>query len=232
MIAGALLVAGGQGKRMGTVVPKQLLTLGGATILEQTLRPFVQCSAFEQIVIVAAETTIEHIKDIIHTSFPCSPPVVVVKGGPERQDSVFNGLMALYRDIDIVAIHDAVRPFITGELILECLSCAEKYGAVSVMRPLKETVKVVKDGVVVETPERSKLWITQTPQAFRKELIVEAHRKAGESGFTGTDDCMLVERLGYPVHVVEGSDINIKVTTQTDLAIAGAILKLLENGRV
>ena len=232
MKAGAVLVAGGMGKRMGTPVPKQLLTLGGATILERTLRLFTECSAIEEIVVVAAESIIKHIEDIVKTSFTNAPPVAVVKGGPERQDSVFNGLMALGSCIDIVAIHDAVRPFVTSELILECLDCAQKYGAVSVMRPLKETVKIVSNGVVVETPERSKLWITQTPQAFRKELIVEAHRKAVESGFTGTDDCMLVERLGYPVHVIEGSDTNIKVTTQTDLALAKAILKLFDNGRV
>ncbi|MBA7481622.1 2-C-methyl-D-erythritol 4-phosphate cytidylyltransferase [subsurface metagenome] len=232
MKAGAVIVAGGQGTRMGTDIPKQLLKLGGITILERTIKPFVTCTEIVQIVIVAAENIIDHIKTIISGSLSDDKLISVVTGGPERQDSVLNGIYALDEDIGIVVIHDAVRPFITDGLVTECLRTAETFGAVSVMRPLSETVKVVKDGVVVETPDRSTLRITQTPQAFRKELIIEAHKKAKEDGFTGTDDCMLVEHLGHPVHVIEGSDMNIKITTRADLKIAEAILELFENGRV
>lgn len=232
MKAGAVIVAGGQGKRLGTPVPKQLLKLGSITILERTIRPFAECPDIEQIVIVAAENIIEHIENIVNTSLSEVQPITVVTGGQERQDSVLNGISALDGSIEIVAVHDAVRPFITAGQILECLRAAEKYGAVSMMRSLKETVKVVRDGTVVETPDRSSLWITQTPQAFRRELLIKAHKHARENGYTGTDDCMLVERIGHTVHVIEGSDINIKITTQTDLAIAETILKLFEDGRV
>ena len=232
MKAEAILVAGGQGTRMGTSVPKQLLELGGSTILEHTLNPFVECRDIQSIVIVAATNIFEHIERIVQERFRGTKSIDVVQGGSRRQDSVYNGLMALGQDTDIVAVHDSVRPFITSGLITDCIRSADKFGAVSVMRPLKETVKHVQDGTVVETPERSKLWITQTPQAFRKELIVEAHNNAEEHGFAVTDDCMLVERLGHTVHVIKGSDINIKITTQTDFAVAKTILKLFKNGRV
>ncbi|MFC1509732.1 2-C-methyl-D-erythritol 4-phosphate cytidylyltransferase [Candidatus Omnitrophota bacterium] len=231
MKAEAILVAGGQGTRMGSIVPKQLHKLGRATILEHTLSPFLECRDIQSIVIVAATNIFEHIEGLVQERFTEAKPIAVVHGGSRRQDSVYKGLMALKRDTDIVAVHDSVRPFITPELITDCLRRAENFGAVSVMRPLKETVKRVQDRTVIETPERSTLWITQTPQAFRKELILEAHNQAEKHGYTGTDDCMLVERLGHTVHVIEGSDINIKITTQTDLAVAETILKLFENGR-
>jgi len=229
---GAVIAAGGTGTRMGTDIPKQLLKLGGITILERTLMPFINCPEIGQIVIVAAESIIRDINGTVHETSAHARPITVVRGGRERQDSVLNGIMALDRDTGIVVIHDAVRPFITAGLVSECIHAAETFGAVSVMRRIKETVKVVKNGRVVNTPDRSQLWITQTPQAFRKELIIEAHKRARDDRFIGTDDCMLVERLGYPVHVVEGSDTNIKITTPTDLALAGALLKQFEDGRV
>ena len=228
MKAAAVIVAGGKGLRMGSDVPKQLLKLNGVTILERTLVPFNACPEIDNIVIVAAEAIIEHIESTISERQIHIKRTQVVKGGIERQDSVWNGIMAVGSTADIIVIHDAVRPFITSQLITHSITGAEKYGSVSVMRPIKETVKIVKNGTVIETPDRTILRLTQTPQAFRKDLIIEAHQKAREDGFIGTDDCMLVERLGYPVHVIEGNDMNIKITTPTDLEIAEAILKRFE----
>ena len=225
MKAGAILVAGGTGTRMRSAVPKQLLMLDGVTILERTLASFTECPKIEQIVIVAAKSIIGHIESITDSLGDCGTKISVTQGGKERQDSVFNGLNELDDAIDTVVIHDAVRPFITPGIVTECLRVAQQYGAVTVMRPVKETVKVVYDGMVVKTPDRSTLWITQTPQAFSRDVIIEAHRKAIEDSFTGTDDCMLVERLDHPVCVIEGSDMNIKITTQADLASAEALLK-------
>ncbi|MBN1291536.1 MAG: 2-C-methyl-D-erythritol 4-phosphate cytidylyltransferase [Candidatus Latescibacteria bacterium] len=232
MIAAAVIVAGGQGLRMGTAVPKQLLKLNGITILERTLIPFTQCPEIKSIVIVAAEAIIEHIKTSISQQLFNSKEVHIVQGGIERQSSVWNGILAVENTADIIVIHDAVRPFITAQLITDSITGAEVYGSVSVMRPIMETVKIVKDDTVIETPDRSTLRITQTPQAFRKNLIIQAHKKAIEDGYIGTDDCMLVERLGYPVHVIEGNDINIKITTPTDLEIAKAILKRFEKREI
>ena len=228
MRAHVIIVAGGLGKRMGTETPKQLLKLDGVTIIERSLRPFIHCPDIEGIVIVAAEEIIEHTNKIIQNISDCGKPLKVVKGGDERQDSVWNGLKAVPEDTDIVVIHDAVRPFITGKLISECVHSAMNDGAVTVMKPIRETVKEVADNLVVKTLDRSKLWITQTPQAFKKELIFEAHKNARRVNFNSTDDCMLVERLGYPVNKIEGNDMNIKITTPEDLKIAGVILSIFE----
>ncbi|MBT4485306.1 MAG: 2-C-methyl-D-erythritol 4-phosphate cytidylyltransferase [Candidatus Latescibacteria bacterium] len=231
MRAWAVIAAGGSGRRMETNISKQLLKLDGATILERTLKPFMNNSGIDGIIIVAAEEIIEHINSII-SAFPNElKNISIIKGGSERQDSVWNGLCAVPDDVEIIVIHDAVRPFITSKLITECIDSAFEHGAVTVMRPLKETVKVVSNGVIVNTPDRSSLWSTQTPQAFRTELICEAHSRARAEGFTGTDDCMLVERLGHPVHIIEGDDFNIKITTQSDMKIAEVILNFLETGR-
>lgn len=223
MKAFGIIVAGGHGKRMGTETPKQLLELGGKTIIEHTLAPFMSCSFINGIVISASSEIIERIEKITY-SLNDIKPVIIVEGGRERQDSVLNGINAVPFNTDIIVIHDAVRPFITADLITECIITAEKRGSVSVMRPVKETIKIVCDGVIEETLDRSKLWITQTPQAFRTEIIKKAHEKAKNDNFTGTDDCFLVERTGQKVYVIEGSDKNIKITTPADLIIAESIL--------
>jgi len=226
--AWALVVAGGHGKRMGTETPKQLLLLDGVTILERSLWPFIDCSAVAGIVISANEAVIDRCREIADKISAAAKETIVVAGGAERRDSVWNGLQALPGGAEIVAVHDAVRPFITPELVCDGIRAAAVHGAVSVMRRLKETVKVVEDGVVRSTPDREKLWITQTPQTFRTELLKRAHISARSDGIVGTDDCMLVERLGHPVRIIEGNDLNIKITTQADLSIAGALLPLFE----
>ena len=223
-----IIVAGGGGKRMETETPKQLLELDGVTIIERSLKPFIQCPDIEGIIIVAAEVIIEHINNATQNISSTGKSLKIVQGGAERQDSVWNGLKAVPEDTDIVVIHDAVRPFITGKLLSECVRSAMNNGAVTVMRPIRETVKEVADNIVVKTLDRSKLWITQTPQAFKKELILEAHRNARKENYYGTDDCILVERLGHPVHKIEGNDMNIKITTPEDLKIAGVILSIFE----
>ncbi len=223
-----IIAAGGHGKRMGTEVPKQLLKLDGVTIIEHSLRPFILCPDIEGIVIVAADTIFKHIKKIVKNVSDGDKSLTVVKGGSKRQDSVWNGLEAVPDDTDVVVIHDAVRPFITPNLITECARTAMKNGAVTVMRPLKETLKVAENNVVVKTLDRSTLWITQTPQAFRTELIIKAHRLALKENYTGTDDSMLVEHLGHPVYIIEGNDMNIKITTMADLKIAGVILSMFK----
>ncbi|MFC1490446.1 2-C-methyl-D-erythritol 4-phosphate cytidylyltransferase [Candidatus Latescibacterota bacterium] len=221
-----IIAAGGSGKRMGAAVPKQLLELDGVTIFERSLRPFLRCPEIEGIVIVAAADIFEHINEVVNSISDTGKSITVVKGGAERQDSVRNGLKAVPEEIDVVVIHDAVRPFITADLISECVQSAFDNGAVGVMRPLKETLKVISDSVVTETLDRSKLWVAQTPQAFDRKLLMEAHQNAVEKNISATDDGMLVELLGKPVHVIEGNDMNIKITTPADLKIAAAVLAM------
>ncbi|MFC1539200.1 2-C-methyl-D-erythritol 4-phosphate cytidylyltransferase [Candidatus Latescibacterota bacterium] len=221
-----IIAAGGSGKRMGADVPKQLLELERITIFERSLRPFLRCPDIEGIVVVAAAAFFVHINAVIENISDKATSISVVEGGAERQDSVRNGLEAVPEDVDVVVIHDAVRPFITAGLISECVRSAYDNGAVCVMRPLKETLKAVSGSVVRETLDRSTLWIAQTPQAFNKILLWEAHQHAVTKNITGTDDCMLVELLGKPVHIIEGSDMNIKITTPADLKIAAAVLAM------
>jgi 2-C-methyl-D-erythritol 4-phosphate cytidylyltransferase len=225
MNAGAVIVAGGTGKRMNAAMPKQLLELEGRTILEWTLDPFLNCDPVREIVIAsvpAAYDTIINICAIIQKT--ATKTLSVVHGGSERQDSVRNGLAALGGDCDIVVIHDAVRPFVTPQEITACTQAAEQYEAASLMRPVRETVKIVREGFVEDTIDRSLIWITQTPQAFRRTLLADAHERALRDGFSATDDCMLVERLGVRVRAVEGSDYNMKITTPADLVIAKTVL--------
>jgi len=146
-----------------------------------------------------------------------------VPGGPRRQDSVRAGLGCLRPEAELVAIHDAVRPFVTPDAIAAALDAADALGAAIVAIPMKPTVKRVAHGRIVETVERRDLWCAQTPQVFRRQLILDAYAAAGPQP-DATDDAQLVERLGRPVAVVPGSDLNLKLTTPEDLALAEAIL--------
>ena len=229
MHVSVIIVAGGRGVRMGAATPKQLLPLGGIPIIQRTLAPFVRCGLIQEVIVASSADAIDPIREIAD-SLHSPIPVRIVPGGTDRQGSVWNALTTLSAETDIVLIHDAVRPFITGSLIGQCIEGAREHGAVTAVRPIHETVKEVRDGIVTSSPDRDALRITLTPQAFRRDIIVRAHERAMEDGFTGTDDCMLVERMGEPVHVIEGDDFNIKITTPADLAIAGAILNLFEHG--
>jgi 2-C-methyl-D-erythritol 4-phosphate cytidylyltransferase len=145
----------------------------------------------------------------------------VVAGGADRQESVWRGLQRVPDDARIVIVHDAVRPFITAELV-ERVRVAAAGGAATCGMPVRDTVKRVADGAVAATVERAGLWLTQTPQAFTRALLWEAHDKARRDGFAGTDDAVLVERLGMPVAMVTGLAQNLKITTPEDLRTARA----------
>jgi len=161
--------------------------------------------------------------------FALNEMVTVVAGGAERQDSVANGLAAVADDVEIVLIHDGVRPFIRRDVIQRLIETARDKGACVVAMPLKETIKRVDENMcVAETVDRSVLWGAQTPQVFRFDIIREAFEKAMREGFYGTDDTVLVERLGHSVSIVEGDYHNIKITTTEDLVIAEAIAKSWE----
>ncbi|MFO7295383.1 MAG: 2-C-methyl-D-erythritol 4-phosphate cytidylyltransferase [Caldicoprobacter sp.] len=219
----AIVVAAGQGKRMGTDVSKQYLLLDDKPVVVHALRAFDEQPAIEAIVLVVAPSDVKRVKDSIVSEYEFKKPVLVVEGGQERQQSVYNGLKALGElgDVDIVVIHDGVRPFVTEQMIQDSILAADRYGAAVVGVPVKDTIKKVDDEqFVICTPQRSQLWLVQTPQAFKYRLIWEAHEKAVQDGFCGTDDAVLVERLGHPVKMVMGSYCNIKITTREDLILA------------
>jgi 2-C-methyl-D-erythritol 4-phosphate cytidylyltransferase len=210
-----LVPAGGIGTRLGTRTPKQFLRLGGATILAATLRHFTGHPAVSAIVIAAPAAHVARTRALV--AGRRRPAVEVVPGGATRQDSVWCALQAAPADADIVLVHDAVRPFISRALIDAVIAAAATHGAAICALPIAETVKRVRDDVVETTLDRVGLWAVQTPQGFRAALLREAHEKARRDALVGTDDAMLVERLGHPVRVVTGLAANVKITTPEDL---------------
>ncbi len=208
---------------MEGAVSKQYLLLAGVPILVHTLKVFQESPLIDEIVLVVPQTDLAKAGEIV-SGYGLSKVARVVAGGKERQDSVENGLQAVDDGYDIVVIHDAVRPFITGELIRLAVEGAIEHAAIAIGVPAKDTIKRVDHGeTVCETLSRDCLWHVQTPQAFQRHLIKRAYEKARADHFIGTDDAVLVERLGVKVKMIRGSYDNIKITTQDDLRIAEAL---------
>jgi 2-C-methyl-D-erythritol 4-phosphate cytidylyltransferase len=216
-----VIPAGGSGTRLGGRLPKQFLKIGGEPILLTTARQLAGHPSVALVVVAAPGAYLARTRRVLR---PLAGRVTlkVVEGGAERQDSVWRALLAVPEDMDIVLVHDAVRPFVTCGLIDEVLRATVEAGAALCARPIAETVKRVSAGMVVETLDRRGLWAVQTPQGFRAALLREAHDKARREGVVATDDAMLVERLGQPVRVVAGLAANVKITTPEDLRRARA----------
>lgn len=223
----ALIPAAGMGKRMGAGSNKQYLLLDGMPILARTVAAFEASPFIDGIYLVSPEQEIPFCRSEVVDRYGFSKVRAIVPGGAERQHSVCNGLDAM-SDVasdDLVLIHDGVRPFVSQEMLKTAAETAREYGAAVVAVPVKDTVKVVRGGVIVETPPREELWLAQTPQAFRYGLIRDAHARAKAEGFLGTDDASLIEHQGGEVRIVTGDYRNIKMTTPEDLVLAEAFLK-------
>lgn len=223
----AIVAAAGKGKRMGESYNKQFIELNGKPIVVHTLEQLERCNQIQNIVLVVGEHEVKFCEDEIVKKFNLEKVSHVIAGGLERSDSVVNGLKKLDQDCDIVLVQDGARPFISQEIINNSIEAALLEGAAVVGVPVKDTIKQVNDRMeVVYTPERSRLWVIQTPQAFKKEILVKAYSQLSAAGFQATDDASLVEKLGIKVKVVMGSYDNIKITTPEDLLIAGEIIKM------
>ena len=226
-----LVPAAGTSSRMGAAVNKQYLTLDDRPILAHTLHLFDAHPAVDGIHVISPPAEIEYCRREVVERYAFAKVRSLVAGGAERQDSVRNGLLACGAATeDIVLIHDGARPFFPAALIPQVVETALRVGACVVGVPVKDTIKEVADSLVLGTPDRRRLWQAQTPQAFRFGLIRDAHERAEREGFRGTDDASLVERLGLPVAMIEGSYRNIKITTPEDLVLAGAFLKAPADG--
>jgi len=222
----AIIPAAGSGKRMEGGLSKQYLALEGVPILVHTLKKFEDVPAVDAVFLVVPAGDEDIIRGDMVDFYGLRKVRKILPGGRERQDSVRAGIDALPEETEIVIIHDAVRPFVTGELIAASVEGAREFGAVSLGVPVKDTVKSVAAGGWVEhTMERVKLWLTQTPQAFRREVIREAYRRAFAEGFYGTDDASLVERIGTRVRMLPGIYENIKITTPGDLEMGAILVK-------
>lgn len=218
---GAVIVAAGSASRMGGI-DKVMAQLKGETMILRTVRAFQQCDAVKEIVIVTREDLIRPISSLCAQMDKVK---AVVAGGKSRQESVWLGLNALSKDVKLAAIHDGARPLISNAVIDRTVRAAHTYGAAAPAVPVKDTIKVVKSGLVMATPDRANLRAVQTPQVFDFDLLRGALKKAEEENANLTDDCSAVERMGMSVKIVEGDERNLKVTTPLDLKIAEMLLE-------
>lgn len=217
----AIVPAGGLGTRMGSRRPKQYLRVGGAPILVATLRALGRTRGIAGIVVAVPEAHVEATRRLL-ARLRVPRILDVVAGGADRQESVWRALQRIPEGAERVVVHDAVRPFIDRALVARVLDAAASGGAATCGIPVRETVKRVTGGAIEATIPRQGLWLTQTPQAFTRALLWEAHDKARRDGFAGTDDAVLVERLGVTVAMVQGLPQNLKITTPEDLQTARA----------
>ena len=226
MRVNAVIVAAGEGKRMGGGVIKPLLPLAGRPLILHTLSRFA-ASQIRRVILVAPQKERATFERLVAADPEAGRlDCVVQRGGARRQDSVQHGLARLDGDCEIVVIHDGARPLISPGLIDRCVEAAAKEGAAVVGVPLHDTIKVISaSGRVESTPARESLWEIQTPQAFQVGIIREAHRRAETDGIEATDDAMLVERLGKSVVVLKSDRTNLKITTPEDLVVAEALLR-------
>ncbi len=219
----AIILAAGGGKRMGGGLPKQFLPVAGRPLLDRSLSAVAGSPRIDGVVLALPPSLSAAVKE----SYQRSPKVIaVVDGGAERQDSVQNALAAVPEETEIILVHDAVRPFVSRDLLDRCADLAREHGAVVPVVPVRDSVKQWDgSGRTLRTRDRSELMLAQTPQGFRAGILRDAYRKAREEGRVGTDDASLVEGAGYPVVPVPGEEANIKVTLPEDLRMAEGLLR-------
>lgn len=213
----AVIVAGGKGTRLGALLPKAFVSLGGKPLYQHSLETFLKHPAVAEVVLVLPENA---------PARPLMANVRIVPGGTRRQDSVCNGLLALGSDVEGVLVHDAARPFVSSALI-DRLAAELKAGRNAIAAlPVSDTIKEVAGEKIIRTVDRQTLWQAQTPQAFIVSQLKEAFAVAAQQRWEeATDESFLIEKLGGTVHVVEGDAQNLKITTAADLELAEAILR-------
>ena len=221
----AIIVAAGRGTRMKAETPKQFLELNGYSILYHTLQTFANAEKIDEIVLVVANEYIRspQVTDSLPNNID-NKNYKIVSGGDSRQESVYKGLKKVHENTEIVLVHDGVRPLITEGIINKNIEKCSKHDCVLTALPSIDTLKKVQDKKVVKTLDRDEIWGAQTPQTFKKEVLMNAYQNAIENGYNATDDSELVESVS-DVRIVMGNKYNIKITHKEDLKIAKAILE-------
>ncbi len=220
----AIVLAGGRGKRMGSVQSKQYINLNGKPILYYTLKQFIKNKFIDKVVLVIPEDESDYCKKEVLEKYQLKVDEIVF-GGSERQDSVYNALMKL-EDSAVVLIHDGARPFVSQKIINDAIKYAKVYKATAPGVMPKDTIKIKdEDNFSINTLDRNRTVAIQTPQAFDFNLIYECHKKIKESGISVTDDTMVAEFFGNKVYIYDGDYTNIKITTPEDLILAEHLVK-------
>ncbi len=225
MRVAAIIVAAGSGRRMQSETPKQFLEIHGRPILWYTLKVFQECDAVDKMITVLPPDYTVAFNRVIQNEWNITKNDKVITGADKRHESVWNGLSAVSEDIDIVMIHDGVRPLVSRRIIQQSIEAANEYGAAVVGLKPKDTIKVVSNNLVERTLNRESLLAAQTPQTFRRDVILRANQAAFEKNLFNTDDAALVEQLGEKVAVVPGDYKNIKITSPEDIYLAAFLLK-------
>ena len=222
----AIILAAGKGIRMGKEKGKLFLPLQGRPLLAWTLLVFESFREIEEIIVVVPPGEEDEYQKNFLLPYNISKAKKLIPGGPQRQDSLWNGFQEIYPPCKLVVVHDGARPFLEEEILKNALEAAESSGAAVVAIPVKDTIKVEDGtGMVRQTLSRNNLWLAQTPQVYQYPILKKALEKAKDEDFYGTDDSSLVERIGFPIKIVPGSYENIKVTTPEDLIFGEAILQ-------
>lgn len=227
MKAYAILLCAGSGKRMGENKNKVLLDIGGKSPVRRALDAINMSGCFSGVVIAARQEDMEDIKNICGAR----ENVLIVKGGMERQDSVYNAMKAIPNDADIISIHDAARCYTSPELIRRCVTSARKYGSGAAAKRCVDTVKKVDGEEITATLDRNNIILIETPQAFSAKLIKEAYEKAFNEGVYGTDDCFLLENMGIHPRAVFHDEDNFKLTYKSDITRRNNVMKDIRIGQ-
>ncbi len=224
MNTSVVIVCAGNSTRMGGV-NKILLPLGERLVIGVTMQAFQKCESVGEIIIVARESDIPAIREEADKA-SITKLKECTTGGATRQESVINGIRCISKGVQLVAVHDGARPLVKPEHIEKVIKDASVFGGATLGVPVKETIKTVDGGLIIDTPPRSSLYITQTPQIFKRDLYFEGIDFALEHGLDFTDDCQLVEAIGGKVAMTVGDYTNIKITTPEDIKLAEVLLKL------
>jgi 2-C-methyl-D-erythritol 4-phosphate cytidylyltransferase len=221
----AIIAAAGCGKRIGGSIYKQFLEIKKKPIVVHTLEKFRQSELIDSIVIVVPKDWYRYVTVDLIKKYNISKVNQIVIGGATRQESVYNALKVLTEEVSTVVIHDAVRPLISLDLLNEVINKGIATGAAVLAAPVHDTLKKVSGNKIAHTFNRDSVWLVQTPQVFKKDLIFNAYQQAFFNCITATDDSELIEYLDHPIHVVAGSRTNIKITTQEDLELAEILIQ-------
>ena len=222
MKVSVILAAAGNAERMNGI-HKQLAMLRGKPVIAYSMLVFERIEEVSEIIVAARQCDWDIISNIAEEN-GISKFAGCTDGGETRQQSVINAVSRISADTQLIAVHDAARPLIKAEYIKDCIAAADEYGGSVLGVPVKDTIKTVTDGMVSGTPDRSTLYITQTPQIFRRDAYLEGIKNAEANGLDFTDDCQLVEAVGARVRMVPSDYTNIKITTPEDMSLAETIM--------